>query len=270
MLLSIYTYIKDGITHDLHAIEMLKHHLPLADEIVVNEGYSTDGTYEKMKDLSPKLRIFRTHWEKPKDSFTWYVTLKDASRRACQGEWCLHLDADEFVPEWEFDEIRRYIATAKEDLIPLRFMNFYGNYKVYHPNPAAVNWPGKKMILHRNLPTIEFWGDGANVRRQGTELNWDDYASAKFFTCHHFGTVRTPARLRQKWHIQGAMYHNVRRLFNLPAFLFRLFPHDWNDPQFYNDLRTYEGPFIKAVLDNPGEFIRDDMKLYDDLKRQGR
>ena len=52
----------------------------------------------------------------------------------------------------------------------------------------------------------------------------------------------------------------------LPSFLFDLFPHDWADPAYLPDLRTYEGPFVKAVRDNPDEFVRDGFKLYEYLK----
>jgi Glycosyl transferase family 2 len=263
MLLSIYTYVKNGLFNDLHILDMLKHHLPLADEIVVNEGYSTDGTYELIDGLDPKIRVNRTVWEKRQDSFSWYITAKNAARLQCKSQWCLHLDADEFVPEWEFEKMREYIATAKEDLIPLRFVNFYGNYKVYHASPETVSWPARKMILHRNLPTIEFWGDGANIRLNGQPLNWE--CSPMQFTCHHFGTVRHPARLRQKWHVQGAIYRGIRRWFQFPSFLFNLRPHNWMDAQFLDSLQIYDGPFIKAVRENPAEFTRDDMQLFHHL-----
>jgi hypothetical protein len=60
MLLSIYTYVKNGIHLDYHVVDMLKHHLPLADEIVVNEGFSTDGTFEVFPRLTRKSRSFAT------------------------------------------------------------------------------------------------------------------------------------------------------------------------------------------------------------------
>jgi hypothetical protein len=266
MLLSIYTYVKNGLINDLHVVDMLKHHLPLADEIVINEGYSTDGTFEKISAIDPKIRIFRNQWAEPSDQFNWYIPLKDAPRHHCRGEWCLHLDADEFVPEWEFEQIRQYIASAKEDLIPANFVNFYGNYKVYHHEPRSVSWPAGKMILHRNRPDIEFWGDGSNVRLKDQPFDWN--CSPMRFTVHHFGAVRNAARLRQKWHIQGAMYKHIRRWFNLPMFLFKLRPHSWKDPQFLPGLRVYEGPHVKAVRDNPDEFVRDGLEMYDYLRKQ--
>ena len=54
--LSLYTCVKDGLYYDYHVVDMLKHHLPLADEIIVNEGFSKDGSYEAIKDIDPKIK----------------------------------------------------------------------------------------------------------------------------------------------------------------------------------------------------------------------
>ena len=254
MFLSVYTYVKNGLHYDFHVVEMLKHHLPLADEIVVNEGYSTDGTYEAIASLDPKIRITRTHWEKPGNTFEWYSVLKNHARLQCSGEWCLHLDADEFVPEWEFQRMREMLKSCSAQMLPLRMIDFYGNYKVYDTKPLC--W--RKMILHRNSPEIEFWGDGANVRIRNEPFEWGD--APLQFNVHHFGSVRHAARLREKWHIQGRMYGKGKKL-KIPGFVFNLVPHDWRDPQFLSKLAIYEGPYIKAVRDNAQEFVRDNFTL---------
>ena len=105
MKLSIYTTVKNGIYLDYHVAAMLKHHLPLADEIVVNEGFSTDGTLEAISNIDPKIKIFQTDWGKP-DGQQWLVRFKEAAKQRCTGDWCILLDCDEFIPEWEFDVIR--------------------------------------------------------------------------------------------------------------------------------------------------------------------
>jgi hypothetical protein len=263
MLLSIYTYVKNAVYWDYPVVSMLKHHLPLADEIIVNEGRSTDGTYERISGIDPKIKIFQTDWEEPNDTYAWYLPLKDAPRRQCKGKWCLHLDTDEFIPEWEFEDIRRHISSATEDFIPVHFINFYANYKVYHPRPASVKWPSVKLVLHRNLPDIEFWGDGSNLRKVGQEPDWN--SSPLRVHCHHFGAVRDAARLREKSRIQGGMYRGRRPMY-LPKFLYRLFPYDWKDRDYLDDLQIYDGPYVKAVRDNPDEFVRDKFRLYDYLK----
>jgi glycosyltransferase involved in cell wall biosynthesis len=263
MFISIYTFVKNGIFLDYHVVEMLKHHLPLADEIIVNEGNSSDRTFEEISKIDKKIKVFRSDWGKLKDQ-SWFVKFKNDARQKCKGEWCILLDCDEFIPEWEFSRIRQYLQETTDIMIPVRLMNFYGNYKVYHEFPKIVNWPDRKMIIHRNIADIEVWGDGSNVRLKNTVLDWS--VVAQEFSCHHFGFVRNPARLRQKW-------RNIQSWGNwlkLPAFLFDLRPHNWMDTQYLRDLARYEGPYIRAVRENPDEFVRDEFALYQYLLSKDR
>jgi glycosyltransferase involved in cell wall biosynthesis len=265
MRLSIYTAMRNCRRQDYPFLEMLRHHLPLADEIVVNEGYSTDGTYEAIARLDPKVKVFRTHWQ-PEAGEHWWIHFKDAARRQCTGDWCIHLDCDEFIPDWEFDGIRAYLADARETLIPTRFLNFYGNYRVYHADPAAVRWVTRKMIIHRNVEALEFWGDGSNLKPRGERFSWD--TSPREFTVHHFGAVRSAARLREAWWTAGRFRSGRSIRWRPPAFVFDLLPHRWRDPDFTAGLQIYEGPFIRAVQESPDRFVRDGFELYDWLKRQ--
>lgn len=258
MRISIYTAIKDGLRNDLHPEAMLRHHLPLADEIIVNEGFSKDRTFQRISSIDPRIRVFRSNWEIPKNE-QWCVGFKDAARQACTGDWCIHLDCDEFIPEWEFAEIREYLGRTNDIMIPVQFVNFYGNYRVYHAAPKKVLWPDRKMIIHRNLPEIEFWGDGSNVKLNGSAFDWN--VSSKQFTVHHFGMVRNSGILRYKWWIQGRATAGKSTRLRPPLWLFKLLPHDWMDAAYLNDLLLYEGPFIQAVRDNPNEFTRDNMVL---------
>jgi hypothetical protein len=257
--ISLYTAVRDCVRNDYPFEEMIRHHLPLADEIVVNEGFSRDGTYERVCRIDPKVKVFRTRWEKPKGE-NWWIHFKDAARRQCTGDWCVHLDCDEFIPEWEFDGLRQHLATTSDVMIPVRFTNFYGNYKVYHPNPGKVRWVTQKMIIHRNLADIEFWGDGSNVKLKGDQFTWN--TSSRSFTVHHFGAVRHPGRLREAWWTAGRFRTGRSIAWRPPSFVFDWFPYDWKDPDYFGDLNIYDGPYIQAVNENPSRFTRDGMLLY--------
>lgn len=266
MKLSLYTAMRDCISNDYPFVEMLRHHLPLVDEIVVNEGFSTDGTFEAIQEIDPKIKVFRTSWQKP-DGEHWWIHFKDEARRRCSGDWCIHLDSDEFIPEWEFDSIRAYLTTTSDRLIPVRFVNFYGNYRVYHPDPGKVRWITRKMIIHRNEPeAFEFWGDGSNLKPVGQAFTWE--TSSVSFSVHHFGAVRHPGKLRQAWWSQGRFRTGRSIKFKPPQFIFDLFPHDWSDPDLLQGMALYEGPVIKAVRDNPERFARDGYYVRDLLQRQ--
>lgn len=263
MKISIYMYLRNGISMDFHVEAMLRHHLPLADEIVVNEGYSDDDTYERIRQIDSKVKVHRRRWDDVKPGLSWWCCLGDQARRDCTGDWCIKLDADEFIPEWEFGRIRRLLAETNEDLLPMRFKNFYANFKVLNARPERSRWPVWKYIIHRNLPSVQIVGDGSSVR-----LGSQPWAPVPddAIELHHFGAVRDAARLRQKWRNDGAMKAKRAHFDSVPLFVYRLMPHDWFDREFIDDLSVYEGPFVKAVVDDPGEFIRDGMKVYEWLK----
>ena len=266
MRLSLYTFVKNGLRGDFHLLAMLKHHLPLADEIVVHEGMSTDGSYEAIANLDPKVKVFRSDWDAHK-GMDYAVRFKDAARQRCTGDWCILLDCDEFIAEWDFDALRRRLEAATEDLFPVELLNFYGNYKVYNSEPERFRWPKRKVIVHRNRPDVEVYGDASSVRIAGQEAAWD---APSLLTIHHFGFVRKGARLREKWrNMRGRLYLARAPKFLIPSFVFDLFPHKWTDPDYLPYLRTYDGPFIKAVTDDPDEFVRDRFKLYKHLTARG-
>jgi glycosyltransferase involved in cell wall biosynthesis len=265
--LSIYTFIKDGLYFDFHTVAMLRHHLPLADEIIVNEGFSTDGTYEAIKDIDPvKIRIDRNEWDRS-DPRNWMVKIKETARRLCTGDWCINLDSDEFIPEWDFDRLRRFLETTDETLIPMRFVHFYGNYRVYKARWERIpHTPKLKVVIHRNLDTVEPWGDAANVRLRGVPFK---APTGSPFECHHFGEVRHPARLRQKWRTQAIRHRPHKARWDwIPSFVYDLLPHRWDDPDLLADMDIYDGPLIRAVRDDPKEFVRDGFAMYRLLARR--
>ncbi len=257
MKISIYTFVKDGIYYDFHVAAMLRHHLALADEIVVNEGYSSDSTFEAISGIDERIRVSRNHWDRS-DPKAWHRRFKNDARLMCTGDWCILLDCDEFIPEWQFPLIRQHLETTENTIIPVRYLHFYGDYRVINLNPGAHGWPVQKSIIHRNLPDIEVWGDGGDVRQVGTDASTE--TAQIDIECHHFGYVRNPARLRQKWRTQVRQY-TEGKWDKVPGIVFDLAPFNWLDPQFLPDLGIYDGPFVEAVRLDPAEFMRDDGRL---------
>lgn len=259
MKISLYTFVKDGLYFDFHVVDMLKQHLDLADEIIVNEGYSTDGTYEAVKDIDPKIRIVRNEWDRS-DPKTWRKKFVDQTRQLCTGDWCIMIDADEFIPEWEFPRMRDVLATTDKTIFRFDFVHFYGNYQVYHADSTKSGWPKSCGRIHRNIPEVEVWGDASTVRHR--DIRDRSIYGDEGFACHHFGAVRNPARLRQKWRIQDKRNRHKQtgkaKWDRTPGIVFDVMPHKWDDPDFMQYMTLYEGPICRAVRENPDEFVRDD------------
>lgn len=265
MKLSIYTFVKNGLRQDYHVVEMLRHHLPLADEIVVHEGMSSDGTYEAIRNIDEKIKIFRSDWNMYK-GMDYVIRFKDEARKRCTGDWCILLDCDEFIPEWEFEKLRDLLEEDSADAIRVKLINFYGNYKVFNSSPDRFRWPSEKLIIHRNRDDVEIFADGSSVRILGPHI---PISSLPALEIHHFGFVRHGARLREKWrNMRGRLYLAKTPKFLLPSFLFDLLPHQWMDADYLPYLNIYDGPFVQAVRDNPSEFVRDGFDLYKYLIRK--
>jgi len=266
MKISLHTVAKDAIRLDYHLVEMLKHHARFVDEIIVMEGFSSDGTFEAIQSISDKIKIVREPWSQTQHLPSYH----DLGKSHCTGDWCIKLDADEFIPEWEWGRLRAFLETTKDLFVPVRLRNFYGNYKVEHVNPKRLAWPEYKWSIYPNREDVRFWGDGSNVRIEGKELYYG--RAEESFEVHHFGTVRFAARLREKWRTQAirnqkhtGKYSHRGRIFPLPKWLFDLFPYNWMEPEILEDLRIYPGPYIDIVEKNPELFTRDNFVTYNYL-----
>ena len=271
MKLSIHTVAKDAIRLDFHLEHMIRHHLPFADEIVIMEGMSNDDTFARISKIHSKVKVIRKEWNAT-ESYRDFVEL---GRRHCTGDWCIKLDADEFLPEWEWARLRDHLSKTSSTLIPIRLVNFYGNYSVVHTNHAAISWPEYKWCIHPNQDHFEFWGDASNARQKGhPETYGRDPLS---FEVHHFGAVRDPRRLREKWRTQAirnqkhtGYYKDRKRIKKLPKWIFNLFPHRWIDPEILQHLEVYDGPLMEVVKNSPEEFTRDNFQVLKYLKRENR
>jgi glycosyltransferase involved in cell wall biosynthesis len=131
--------------------------ISFADEIIVVDSYSTDGTYEYLLN-HPKVRVIQN----PFKNFTAQkaFTLKQATN-----DWVLFLDADEIVPENLKNEIKATINNNPKHVAywfyrkfmfqkeRLRFSGWQTdkNYRLFRK--SKVNFSNKR-IVHETLDIV--------------------------------------------------------------------------------------------------------------------
>jgi glycosyltransferase involved in cell wall biosynthesis len=62
--------VKDVLEQGYPFVEAIASALPICDEFLVSDGYSTDGTYEvlqKISKVNPKVKVHRCKWSDKKD-----------------------------------------------------------------------------------------------------------------------------------------------------------------------------------------------------------
>jgi len=149
--------------------------ISFADEIIVVDSYSTDGTYEYLSN-HPKLRVIQN----PFKNFTAQkaFTLKQATN-----DWILFLDADEVVPENLQNEIRATINNNPKHVAywfyrkfmfqkeRLRFSGWQTdkNYRLFRK--SKVNFSDKR-IVHE---TLDINGTTGKFKNKLTHYCYKDY-----------------------------------------------------------------------------------------------
>lgn len=69
-MISGFMIVKNVLKQGYPFVEAIASALPICDEFLISDGYSTDGTFEILKrisSLNKKIRIFRYNWPKTKN-----------------------------------------------------------------------------------------------------------------------------------------------------------------------------------------------------------
>ena len=163
--LSGYTTTKDCISQKYPFEACINSMLGFCDQVVIVDGGSTDGTWERLQEIekeNDRILIFQNKrdWNHPR--FAVYDGLQKAlARSLCTSEFCWQQDSDEVVHEEDFDKVKKLMKSIPKnmDLICLPVVEYWGkNEKVrIDVNP----W---KWRLSKNKPYITH-GIPANLRK---------------------------------------------------------------------------------------------------------
>jgi len=144
--ISGYTQTRNCIEQRYPWIESINSLLGFCDEVVVVDGGSTDGTWEKLQELAadePRLKPFQHMRDWNDKRFALFNGQQKAvAREKCTGDFCWQVDIDEVVHEEDYAKVRN----------------------------LAKNFPREIEILA--LPVIEFWGREGKVRVDVNPWKW--------------------------------------------------------------------------------------------------
>jgi glycosyltransferase involved in cell wall biosynthesis len=153
--------IKDGIKYGFPFEESIAAARRVSDEVIVVDGGSTDGTFEKLQQIASvdsvdagialaRIKIEQHEWDM--GSPTLFGDEKTFARELCIGTHLIQLDADEIISEPEPGTIRRLIEQNRfDDVLDLPCINFYGDTETVRIEPNFWKWRISKNdpnILH--------------------------------------------------------------------------------------------------------------------------
>lgn len=107
--LSIHTTTTNPEARKYPYLEALASFCDLADEVIVVDGCSTDGSMEKIKKNFPSVKIITIPWHDEFAQREFPIHL-NAGLEACQGTWAFKCDIDFVFHELEIERIRKGIS----------------------------------------------------------------------------------------------------------------------------------------------------------------
>lgn len=188
-------------------IKSIKSMLQFCDEVCVVDGGSTDGTQERLSDLSRedsriKIKTIQRDWAHKRHAV--FDGMQKAEARAmCSSEFCWQMDSDEIVHEDDAPKIIDLCSKfpAGVDIVSLPVIEYWGG-----PNKVRADIQPWKWRLSRNSPQITH-GIPAALRRK--DANGDTYASQGTDGCDMIHTETGEIIPHVTFHTQES--ENVRR-----------------------------------------------------------
>ena len=206
--ISGYTTTKNCIEQDYPFEQSILSLLDFCDQVVVVDGGSTDGTWDRLLELSksnPKLLIEKRERDWSHKRFAVFDGLQKAYARAlCTGDFCWQQDSDEIVHENDYEKITKLVKQIPKsmNLIALPVIEYWGSADKVRADINPWKWRlsrNRKHITHgipKNLRKID--EDGNLYSSPGSDgCDYIDTDTYDIIPCANFYTNEIE-RVRQR------------------------------------------------------------------------
>ncbi len=201
MLVSGFTFIRNGVMLGYPFEESIRSALPICDEFVIAVGASDDDTLARLKALDePKIRIIETTWnEVMLDRGYVYAQQKMIAQFNCRGEWAFYLECDEVLHEKDLPAIRAKLEAYRDmrhiEALVFDYHHFYGTPEWLATSPG---WYRRAPRIIRNS-IRNYSPDGLFfVVMDKNKRGRYPRAALAGAPIYHYGHVRNQEKMREK------------------------------------------------------------------------
>ena len=212
-IISAYTTVTNSIKYEYCIEEAIRSVLLFADEVIVLDGGSTDGTLELIESIEdPRIKIHHVEWLENMGNGM-YGIAKSLSLSRCISDWCVLFDADEVYHESLSDTMRKIPNSVGPDIIAIKFntIHFYKDYQ--HVLNGFSEWKDlytEKVYMIRNRMGIHHGninGDPDNfLLSNGQPIPADGTVLLKI-PVFHYGHVRSNDAMMAKRNKMERYWH---------------------------------------------------------------
>jgi glycosyltransferase involved in cell wall biosynthesis len=169
--ISGYTTIYNGEEASMPYIEAIESIVPFCDEVIVLDGKSEDGTWEKLQKKYKDSKIVRLYQRKYDTDVPGIDGSQKAFARAfCSGEFCIQIDADQIFEDGEDFKVKEMAKSFPEnaDLMHILTIDYFGTTETVRKNKWYISndYHMSRFFLSRNKDYITH---GINVHAMITD-----------------------------------------------------------------------------------------------------
>ncbi len=253
MKISGFTLCRNAVRFDFPIVEAIRSALPIVDEFIVNVGQSDDGTLDLIRSIgSDKVRVVESVWDDSmkKDGLV-FSHETNIALSYCTGDWALYLQADEVLHEAEYDCLRRalrdHLANPAVLGLTFQYLHFYGDYRSCNP------WFYHRAVrVIRNDQQVESCGDAVGFWLKADhgylQTAHRERVKPSGATIYHYGWVKTPRVLLEKFRYQVARYHGDQP----GAEQARMLSGHEYEFEEYNIMKTFSGMHPAVMAERVG------------------
>jgi hypothetical protein len=209
MIVSAFTYVRNGFTYAYPFLQSIQSLLPLVDEYVVVVGKGEDGTREAIAALnSSKIKIVDTVWdENLRTGGKLFAQQANIGMDHCRRDanWLFHLQADEVLHEKDLALLRKAMEANVNrtdiDGLLLPFLHFYGDYKHFAPSRRFHKY---EIRVVKNSKAIRSYKDSMGFRKYQNPAIQESEEGHKLrvvlvpATVYHYSWARPPKKMTAK------------------------------------------------------------------------
>jgi hypothetical protein len=135
--ISGFMVVRNVVAQGYPFLEAIRAALPVCDEFLVSDGYSTDGTWEALQVLqsahAEKVRLFRDAWGGDTRHGAIIANMTNILKPRCRFEYCFNLQANEVIHETTCEQIRDLpVLYPHGEMFRLPFLNLIGPDLAWH------------------------------------------------------------------------------------------------------------------------------------------
>lgn len=240
--ISAYICVRNAIELDYCLVAGAESLIPVADELVICDGESTDGTLDLIKDLmarDSRVRMVTYPWTNPHNVPDFWVNWLNFARNTLRHPMQLTIDADEVLAAQSYPAILELAAQNRSAMF--HRLNFWQDAEHLAPeNRCCGTMVARMGPSNLYMPSDEpHPAQRENVRKYAVE---DDR-----LLIYHYGFIRDPqAFVRKSIVVQNMFFGSVDARITDMADQGK----SWKDRDYFEGLplRQYTGKHPTAAL----------------------